>query len=68
MLQLSAAASKPLLHQQQPTNAAQQGSRRTHTEHLADHGFFKLFLSAVRNPFLLYMCLLGIMLAAASNT
>jgi len=37
-------------------------------QHLADHGVLKLLWTAVRNPYLLYMCALGVLLASASNT
>lgn len=68
---LGLAASKPTINQHQlslPSSHPQAGQQRSQMQHLADHGVLKLLWTAVRNPYLLYMCALGVLLASASNT
>jgi hypothetical protein len=43
-------------------------AHRSQQQHLQEHGVAKLLLSAVCNPWLIALCLLGMLLASASNT
>lgn len=70
-LQLAHAASKAQQHSHSfttPSTQQQQGQHRSQGQHLADHGVLKLLLSAVCNPWLLVLCVMGVLLASASNT
>jgi hypothetical protein len=71
VLQLAQSASKALQHSHSftaPSAQHQQGQHRSQRQHLADHGVGKLLWSAVCNPWLLALCMMGVLLASASNT
>lgn len=71
VLQLAQDATRALKHSHSftsPSAQQLQGQHRSQREHLADHGVLKLLLSAVSNPWLLALCVMGVLLASASNT
>lgn len=73
VLQLVQNATRALEHSHSftaPSAQQLQGrpQHRSQREHLADHGVVKLLLSAVNNPWLLALCVMGVLLASASNT
>lgn len=44
------------------------GQHRSQQQHLEEHGALKLLRTAVCNPWLLYLCFMGVLLVSASNT